>query len=108
VYVLPREGYNVWIDCFSLCVDAANRDAAYELIEYFLRPEVSARAAAMFYYGSPVSGTDDLIARYGGFGAPEFPGDEMLEEGEQYQGLGEAGREYERIFQLMQQVGAPE
>lgn len=102
VYVLPREGYSVWIDCLSICTDAANRGAAYELIDYLLRPEVSARSAAMFYYGSPVAGTDALIALYGGFGASAFPSDEMLEEGEQYEELGEASRAYERIFQLMQ------
>lgn len=108
VYVLPREGYNVWIDCLSICVDAHNFDAAYALIEYFLRPEMSARSAAVFFYGSPVSGTDALIERYGGFGSPAFPSEEVYEEGEQYQGLGEAGKEYERIFQLMQQSGAVE
>jgi spermidine/putrescine transport system substrate-binding protein len=100
-YVLPPEGFNVWLDCFVLSSGAAHRDEAYALMEYFLRPEVSARAALSFRYASPLEEAEALVERSELYDPRFFPQEWQLEEGEIYVELGSINREYERIFQLL-------
>ncbi len=101
IYVLPVEGFNTWLDCLLLCNDPANRDEAYALLNFILRPEVSSRAALTFYYGTPVEGAEEMMREYDGFDPSLFPQPWMMAEGEFYVELGETNREYERIFQLL-------
>ncbi len=100
-YVLPKEGFNVWVDVFALCRGAANSDEAHQLIEFFLRPDVSARAALSLRYGTPVEEAEILMRVSDDYDPTVFPQDWQLEQGEFYVELKGANREYERIFQLL-------
>ena len=42
-YIMPREGFPLWIDVVAMPSNAPNRDAAYKFMEYLLRPEVIAQ-----------------------------------------------------------------
>ncbi|WP_345550129.1 extracellular solute-binding protein [Microbulbifer aestuariivivens] len=42
-YFTPREGSPLWIDVLAIPSDAPNKSAAYELLNYLLRPEVIAK-----------------------------------------------------------------
>lgn len=41
-YTLPEEGGTLWVDNFAIAADAPNVDAAYEWINFTLRPEIAA------------------------------------------------------------------
>jgi len=41
-YIMPREGFPLWIDAVAMPANAAHKDAAYQLMDYLLRPEVIA------------------------------------------------------------------
>jgi spermidine/putrescine transport system substrate-binding protein len=41
-YIIPEEGGTLWTDSFSIVEGTANEDAAYEWLNYTLRPEVAA------------------------------------------------------------------
>ncbi len=43
-YVLPEEGGSLWVDGLSIAKGAPNQEAAYEFINFLLRPEISAMA----------------------------------------------------------------
>lgn len=43
-YVLPEEGGSLWVDGLAIAKGAPNQDAAYEFINFLLRPEISAMA----------------------------------------------------------------
>lgn len=43
VWVLPEEGFSLWIDSLSITKDAKNVANAYKFIEYLLQPEVAAK-----------------------------------------------------------------
>ncbi len=101
IYVLPTEGFNAWLDCLLLCNDAVNRDEAYLLLDFFLRPEVSSRAALSFYYGTPVEGAEKIMRESEDYDPSLFPQEWAMIKGEFYMELGETNREYERIFQLL-------
>ncbi|MCW8127658.1 extracellular solute-binding protein [Microbulbifer halophilus] len=41
-YIMPREGFPLWIDVLAMPANAPNRDAAYKLMNYLLKPSVIA------------------------------------------------------------------
>lgn len=43
-YVIPEEGGSLWVDGLAIAKGAPNRDAAYEFINFLLRPEIAAMA----------------------------------------------------------------
>jgi spermidine/putrescine transport system substrate-binding protein len=53
VYVLGREGGELWSDFYAIPKGAPHRAAAYALINYLLTPEVNAREA--LFHGYPVA-----------------------------------------------------
>lgn len=53
VYVLGREGGELWSDFYAIPKGAPHRDAAYALINYLLAPEVNAKEA--LFHGYPVA-----------------------------------------------------
>ena len=53
VYVLGREGGEIWSDFFAIPKGAPHRDAAYALINYLLAPEVNAKE--VMFHGYPVA-----------------------------------------------------
>jgi len=52
VYVLGREGGELWSDFYAIPKGAPHRDAAYALINFLLKPEVNAKEA--LFHGYPV------------------------------------------------------
>lgn len=42
-YIMPREGFPLWIDVLAIPSNAPNKDAAYQFLDYLLRPEVIAK-----------------------------------------------------------------
>lgn len=52
-YAIPREGALMWFDSFVIPADAANKEAAYKLIDYLNRPEVAASNSVFIQYASP-------------------------------------------------------
>ena len=51
-YVIPKEGSQVWFDVFAMPKDAPNANAAYEFLDYMMRPEVIARASNYVQYAN--------------------------------------------------------
>lgn len=52
-FALGREGGEIWSDYYAIPMSAANREAAYALINYLLDPEVNARE--VLAHGYPVA-----------------------------------------------------
>ncbi|WP_323845469.1 extracellular solute-binding protein [Microbulbifer magnicolonia] len=44
-YIMPGEGFPLWIDVVSMPANAPNRDAAYKFMDYLMRPEVIAQVS---------------------------------------------------------------
>jgi spermidine/putrescine transport system substrate-binding protein len=61
VYVLGREGGEIWSDFYAIPKGAEHPEAAYALINYLLDPEVNAREVMVHGYPSADSRTNDLL-----------------------------------------------
>lgn len=52
-YVLPEEGGNIWVDYFTIIGKSANKDLAFEFIEFLNQPANAARLAQQVYFATP-------------------------------------------------------
>jgi spermidine/putrescine transport system substrate-binding protein len=100
-FVNPKEGFNLWQEFFCLSSDAKNKEGAYKLINYFLRPDISGRSTNTYCYCSPVEGSEKYIKKEILENPIVYPSEEIISKGEFYIELGETNKEYERIFNLL-------
>ncbi len=61
VYVIGREGGEIWSDFYAIPKNAPHLDAAYALIDFLLTPEVNAREALFHGYPVPDSRVSALL-----------------------------------------------
>jgi spermidine/putrescine transport system substrate-binding protein len=97
----PREGFNLWSEYLCLSYDSTNKEGAYRLMNYFLRPAMSARATNKFCNPSFIEGDEKFIKKELLENPIIFPPRDLVEVGEMYIELGETNKEYERIFNSM-------
>jgi spermidine/putrescine transport system substrate-binding protein len=63
VYVIGKEGGEIWSDFYAVPKGAPNRDAAYALIDYLLTPEINAKEVIAHGYPSMDSRTNKLVPK---------------------------------------------
>lgn len=88
-YVLPSEGYCMYVDCMSIPVGAKSPYGAHLFIDFVLEPENYAQLVNYTWYSPAYSAAipmiDDIVMSF-------VPDDETLKRGEQLDDLGEAAR----------------
>ncbi len=60
-YVVPEEGGSMWVDSYSITASAVNVDAAYQFIDYLLRPEVAAKVTELAGVATAVDSSKALL-----------------------------------------------
>lgn len=60
-YVVPKEGSTIWIDTFVIPKDAPNADAAHQLINFLMRPEIAARNSNYLRYPNGNKASFELL-----------------------------------------------
>ena len=54
VYNVPKEGSQLWFDLFVIPNKSQNKEGAYELLNYMLKPEVAAANTNFLQYANPI------------------------------------------------------
>jgi putrescine transport system substrate-binding protein len=54
VYNVPKEGSQLWFDLFVIPNKSKNKDGAYQLLNYMLKPEVAAANTNFLQYANPI------------------------------------------------------
>ena len=62
IYSVPKEGTGMWLDFFVIPTHAPNKDAAYQLINFMLRPDIAAANTNFLSYANPVISSAPYIA----------------------------------------------
>jgi putrescine transport system substrate-binding protein len=52
-YSIPKEGALMWFDTLAIPADATHKDAAYQFIDYLLRPDVAAKNSNFVNFANP-------------------------------------------------------
>lgn len=60
-YEIPKEGTMVWFDLMAIPKDAPHIEAAYQFIDYVLRPEVAAGISNFVYYAVANKAAEPLL-----------------------------------------------
>ncbi len=60
-YVIPKEGTNVWIDCWVIPKNCNNKDNAEKFIDFMCRPDIALKNFDYITYSTPNDGARDLI-----------------------------------------------
>jgi spermidine/putrescine transport system substrate-binding protein len=60
-FVMPTEGGTLWTDSFSIVADAPHSDAAYQWLNFILRPEIAAMATNDGSLATPNTAALELI-----------------------------------------------
>lgn len=63
LYVLAKEGGEIWSDFYAIPKGAPNIEAAYALIDFLLTPEINAREVVAHGYPSTDSRTNKLVPK---------------------------------------------
>lgn len=95
-YVIPEEGGSLWVDGISIAKGAPNEDAAYEFINFLLRPEVAAMATNDGGMASANSAAQEFVTDKGLLAnAAVYPDDEQIANADFIVDPGEAMRFYQ-------------
>ncbi len=90
-YVLPEEGGLLWGDNFVIPANSPNKEAAEMLINFLLRPEISAQIINQTYYWLPNDAAMPLVEPEIRDNPAIFPTSEMLQHAEILLPLSPAG-----------------
>ena len=87
VYVLPREGGNIWVDYLCILRESVNKAAAKQFIDFLNEPEIAARLAQYVYYATPNLAAEKLLPAEYLSDPVIYPSGAALEKSEPYRPL---------------------
>ncbi|MCI6859077.1 MAG: ABC transporter substrate-binding protein [Eubacterium sp.] len=98
-YVVPKEGSNVWFDCWAIPKKAAHKKAAEQFIDFMNRKKPAQMNFDYIYYGTPNTEVFRALDEETKEDETIFPPEEILKKCEVYQYLGEkTDQRYNRLF----------
>jgi spermidine/putrescine-binding protein len=98
-YVVPKEGSNVWFDCWAIPDCAKHKKEAEAFIDFMNREDVAAMNFDYIYYATPNKAVYESLDEETKEDQTIFPPEEILDKCEVYQYLGtETDRYYTRLW----------
>ncbi len=93
-YVVPKEGSNVWFDCWMIPKTAKHKKAAEKFIDFMNQEKPSQMNFDYIYYGTPNTKVYESLDEETKEDSTIFPPESVLEKCEVYQYLGEKSDQY--------------
>ncbi len=98
-YVVPKEGSNVWFDCWAIPDSAKHKKEAEQFIDFMNREDVARMNFEYIYYGTPNKKVFESLDEDTREDETIFPPEDVLNKCEVYQYLGEkTDRYYNRLW----------
>jgi spermidine/putrescine transport system substrate-binding protein len=85
VYVLPKEGANIWVDYLCILRESPNKTAAKQFVDFLNEPEIAARLAQFVHYATPNRAAEALLPAEFLEDPVIYPAGPALEKSEFYQ-----------------------
>ena len=102
VYVLPKEGSNIWYDAWVITSGSENVENAHKWIDFLCTADAAYRNFEYIYYGTPNIAAQELIDEDIVNDPATFPDEETIEKCEVYRYLGEDIEDF--TYELWKQV----
>lgn len=87
VFILPKEGGNIWVDYLSVLSSSTQKAAAKQFINFLSEPQIAARLAQFVYSATPNLAAAALLPAEFNNNAVISPSEEALEGSETYHRL---------------------
>jgi spermidine/putrescine transport system substrate-binding protein len=100
-FVWPREGGILWMDNLVIPAGARNYENALKLIDFLLRPEVSAACCEEYGYPTPNVGALEFLPEELRQSPTVFPPDEVVRKSEFINDIGPAVLLYEKYWEML-------
>ncbi|HEV2613345.1 MAG TPA: spermidine/putrescine ABC transporter substrate-binding protein [Gammaproteobacteria bacterium] len=78
VYVYPKEGFVVWVDCMAIPKYAPHADSAYKFMNFLMRPDIAAKLSEELDYASPNAAAKALLPKAMRENPAIYPDDKIL------------------------------
>ena len=91
-YVVPSEGTEVWLDCWSVVEGAPHPAAAHAFLNWHLQPQIQAKDTEYHYYGAVVEGEEEFLDPAIAKDPAVYPPEEVLSKMEVYEADAERQR----------------
>lgn len=101
VYVYPKEGFTLWIDCLAIPKNAPHLDNAYRFINFLLRPDIAAKLSQDLGYASPNAAALKLLPPKVRNNATIYPPASTLARGQLETDPGNVDSLYEKYMELL-------
>jgi spermidine/putrescine transport system substrate-binding protein len=98
VYLIPREGSQIWQDNLAILARAPHRELAELFINYALEPKVAARISTFTQFASPNKAAREFIPPETLKNPAIYPPEEVMGKLEFLQDLGARARLYEELW----------
>ncbi len=92
-YVIPKEGSNVWLDCWVIPKNAQNKENAEAFINFLCRPEIAVMNFEYITYATPNKAAKALLDAQYQENPAVFPDADILSKCETFHYLGEEAEE---------------
>ncbi|MFG0774050.1 extracellular solute-binding protein [Vibrio plantisponsor] len=99
--IWPEKGAIFWMDSLAIPAGAANTEAAHKMIDFLLRPDNAAKIAVEIGYPTPVKAAYKLLPEEFANDPSIFPPQEIMDNGEWQDEVGDASVLYEEYFQKL-------
>ncbi len=88
-YVVPKEGTNIWFDCWMIPKSAKHKEEAEKFIDFMNRPDIAMLNFDYIWYGTPNSAVYEELDEETKADPTIFPDAETMNKCEVYQYLGQ-------------------
>ncbi len=92
-YVIPKEGSNVWLDCWVIPKNAQNKENAEAFINFLCRPDIAVKNFEYITYATPNKAAKELLDTEYQENPAVFPDESILSKCETFHYLGEESEE---------------
>ncbi|MBO4373667.1 MAG: ABC transporter substrate-binding protein [Lachnospiraceae bacterium] len=86
-YCIPKEGTNIWIDCWGITKECDNTESAKKFLDYLCREDIARANFEEVRYSSPVTAVNEALTREEKASEALVPPADMLENCEIYTSL---------------------
>lgn len=92
-YVIPKEGSNVWLDCWVIPKNAQNKENAEAFLNFLCKPEIAIKNFEYITYATPNKAAKELLAEEYQTNPAVFPPESILSKCETFHYLGQEAEE---------------
>lgn len=105
-FVIPRGGFEIWVDNFVILKNAPHRDNAYQFLNFLMRPDVAKEISLTINYSTANLTARNLMSPDVKNNPSLYPTDDVLKKGQFEVDVGdEASGLFEKYWELLKMGG---